>query len=70
MLRHKWNYFKDFFNYLDIGAILFPFLIILFRITALAVQWVFASIGYLCQTLRGLEFAAVFRYKTVLNCYY
>ena len=65
MNRHKLNYFKDSFNYLDNGAILFPLLIIPFRMTALPVQWVFASLGYLCQTLRGLEFAAAFRYKAI-----
>ena len=59
--RHKLNYFKDYFNYLDDGAILFPLLIIPFRLKELPVQWVFASFGYLCQTLRGLEFAAAFR---------
>ena len=60
--RHKLNYFKDLLNYLDTGAIVFPILIIPFRVTNLPVQWIFASLGYLCQTLRGLEYTAVFRY--------
>ena len=45
---------------------MFTFLIIPFRITSLPTQWIFASLGYLCQTLRGFEFAAVFRYKLIL----
>lgn len=47
---------------MDIGAFLFPLLIIPFRIANLSVQWVFASLGYLSQILRGFKFAAVFRY--------
>ena len=62
MHRHKLHYFTDYFNYLDIGTIVFPLLIIPFRATNLPVQWVFASLGYLCQSLRGFKFGAVFRY--------
>ena len=50
---------------MDVGAIVFPLLIIPFRIPNLSVQWVFASLGYLCQNLRGFEFAVVFRYSTM-----
>ena len=64
--KNKLHYFTDFFNYLDGGAIMFTFLIVPFRITSLPTQWIFASLGYLCQTLRGFEFAAVFRYKLIL----
>ncbi|XP_065884791.1 transient receptor potential cation channel subfamily A member 1-like isoform X2 [Dysidea avara] len=59
--KHKWYYFADYFNYLDLGAVVFPLLIIPFRIPNFSVQWVFASLGYLCQTLRGFKYAAVFR---------
>ena len=62
MHRHNIYYFTDYFNYLDIGTIVFPLLIIPFRATNLPVQWVFASLGYLCQSLRGFKFGAVFRY--------
>ena len=47
---------------------MFTFLIVPFRITSLPTQWTFASLGYLCQTLRGFEFAAVLRYKSSYNC--
>lgn len=69
IFRHKLHYFSDYFNFLDIGAVLFPLLIIPFRATNLSVQWVFASLGYLCQALRGFKYAAVFRYIN-LNCYH
>ena len=64
--RHKLDYFKDCFNFLDSGAIIFPILIIPFRIANLPVQWIFASLGYLSQTLRGLKFAAVLRYEVTV----
>ena len=62
--RHKFHYFADPFNFLDIGAVLFPLLIIPFRITNLSEQWIFASLGYLSQALRGFKYAAVFRYTS------
>jgi len=62
VFRHKKDYFSDYFNYLDIGAILFVLMIIPFRIVNSPIQWCFASLGYLCQNLRGFEFAAVLKY--------
>ena len=67
--RNGWKYLKEVFNYLDNAAILVPLLIIPFRIAHSPVQWVFASIGYLCLALRGFEFAAVFK-CVQNNCWY
>ena len=64
--RHKKDYFSDYSNYLDIGAILFILMIIPFRIINSPIQWYFAALGYLCQTLRGFQYAAVFKYKILL----
>ena len=61
ILRYKLYYFFDIFNYLDNGAILFALLIIPFRITNSPVQWIFASLSYLCHTLRALKFSAIWR---------
>ena len=66
IFRQKQKYFYDYFNYLDIGAILFILMIIPFRIVNSPVQWYFAALGYLCQTLRGFQYAAVFKYKIYL----
>ena len=38
-------------------------MIIPFCIVNLPIQWYFAALGYLCQTLQGFQYAAVFKYE-------
>ena len=47
---------------------MFTFLILPFRIMKSPYQWDFASVGYLFQTVQGLEFAAVFRCIMAMCC--
>ena len=61
IFSHKRLYLKDYFNFLDVPATLLFFMIIPFRATGLNVQWLFASLCYLFNGLRAIEFAAVFR---------
>lgn len=61
MRIHQLYYLRDYLNYLDAPAVVFTFLIIPFRATGLDFQWVFASLSYLFNGMRSIEYAAVFR---------
>ncbi|KAI6656423.1 hypothetical protein LOD99_1219 [Oopsacas minuta] len=65
MFRHKLKYLQDWYNYLDLLAIVFSLLIIPLRFSQNAqaenAQWLFASIAYLLNVMRGYKFAVVLR---------
>ena len=65
MFRHRLRYLLDWYNYLDLGALLCSLLIIPLRFSqnpqAENAQWFFASIAYLLNVMRGYKFAVVLR---------
>ena len=65
MFRHRIRYLLDWYNYLDLGAIICSLLILPLRFSQNAqaenAQWFFASIAYLLNVMRGYKFAVVLR---------
>ena len=65
MFRHRLRYLLDWYNYLDMGAIVCSLLIIPLRFSqnpqAENAQWFFAAIAYLLNVMRGYKFAVVLR---------
>ena len=65
MFRHKLKYLFDWYNYLDLFAIICSLLIIPLRFSqntqAENAQWAFASIAYLLNVMRCYKFAVVLR---------
>ncbi|XP_076455507.1 transient receptor potential cation channel subfamily V member 1-like [Babylonia areolata] len=61
MRKHRVDYFKDQFNWIDLLSSLFLLTVVALRWTHRNEQWPFFSVGFLLWTLRIFKYAAVFR---------
>ncbi|XP_071114482.1 transient receptor potential cation channel subfamily V member 1-like [Haliotis cracherodii] len=61
MRRHRLDYWRDMFNWLDLTSSCLLLSVIPLRFTHTQEQWQVFSVGYLLWTLKIFKFAAVFR---------
>ncbi|CAG5123685.1 unnamed protein product, partial [Candidula unifasciata] len=59
--KHKLDYVRDQFNWIDLGSSFLLLAVVPLRFTHRQEQWHVYSVGYLLWTLRVFKFAAVFR---------
>ncbi|BFZ24803.1 hypothetical protein BsWGS_27842 [Bradybaena similaris] len=59
--KHKLDYWRDQFNWIDLGSSSLLLAVVPLRFTHCQEQWQVYSVGYLLWTLRVFKFAAVFR---------
>lgn len=61
-LRHKLDYWRDQFNWIDLGSSSLLLAVVPLRFVHRQEQWHVFSVGYLLWTLRIFKYAAVFRF--------
>ncbi|XP_046359517.2 uncharacterized protein LOC124137315 [Haliotis rufescens] len=61
MRRHRGDYWRDKFNWIDLSSSFLLLMVIPLRFTHRQEQWHVFSMGYLLWTLRMFKYAAVFR---------
>ncbi|XP_033760515.1 transient receptor potential cation channel subfamily V member 2-like isoform X1 [Pecten maximus] len=62
IIKHKLEYFKEKFNYLELASSLFLLILIPLRFTNNSNQWQIHSVVFLLWTLRIFKYASVFRH--------